>query len=744
MVREVPLLSPICITENILKVKYIRFFTVSAIFVAFAFWIFSVLSSAYMDEQLKESEETITLFTQTVPAELDDVPLWLEGASRFLPNAQILFFPYDDDSEDFIPFDYEHADYCEELLAFWNESKSDEAFLQGIESAYYGEIYRFENYFFAPIMDEEGFFTESLLFIKQSEDISAAGGKFVGLLAALLVLATVIFIVAFGISSFARDAFVGYSVLILFVIAGFFIAYPFFEALRLTFVRDGEFSLYAWKQIFSRDALRALVGSLQLGAFTATVSTFIGFIFAFAVERTSIKGKKFITAMANMPIISPPFSLTLSIILLAGNNGLITNQLLKLENFSIYGLGGLVLVQTICMFPIAFMTLQGILRSIDSTVEDASLDLSATKLQTFFNVTLPLSMPGILSAWLLVFTNSLADFANPLLLAGNFRVLSVEAYIAVTGRNDFGLGSALSIMVLLPTLTAFFLQRYWVEKRSFVTITGKPSLRLTELTTPTVRRIISVFVYAIIIFISLLYLTIVAGCFVKNWGIDYTFTLENIVEGISRGMKSIVDTITLAAIATPIAGILAMITALLLVRKTFIGKRVLEVLLMSPFAVPGTLVGIAYILAFNEPPLVLVGTGAIMVINYIIRELPVGIENGVASLRQIDKSIEEAAYDLGADSPTVFRTIVLPLIRPAFITGMSYTFVRSMTAVSAVVFLISARWYHITMQIYNFSENLRFGLASVLSTVLILIILAVFGLLRILVPDRGNMQKTVS
>jgi iron(III) transport system permease protein len=396
------------------------------------------------------------------------------------------------------------------------------------------------------------------------------------------------------------------------------------------------------------------------------------------------------------------------------------------------------------MFPIAFLTMAGVLEAIDSTLEDASLDLNASRWQTFTRVTLPLAAPGILSSWLLVFTNSLADFANPLLLSGSFRVLSVESYIEVTGMNRLGNGAALSILLLLPTLTAFFVQRAWVAKKSFVVVTGKPSGRLSDLASKPTRIFLLTCVVLTSVFIVSLYGTIVAGCFVKNWGIDYTFTMVNIVEALQRGKAAMLSTMTLAGIATPIAGFIAMIGAVLVVRKRFPGKRVLEALMMTPFAVPGTLIGISYILAFNQPPLLLVGTGAILVICYVIRELPVGLEGGVATLRQIDPSIEEAASDLGADQATVFRTVILPLIRPAFISSMSYTFVRSMTAVSAIIFLISARWYHITIQIYNFSENIRFGLASVLATALIIIVLAVFGLMRVLVKKSENLEKTVT
>jgi iron(III) transport system permease protein len=328
-----------------------------------------------------------------------------------------------------------------------------------------------------------------------------------------------------------------------------------------------------------------------------------------------------------------------------------------------------------------------------------------------------------------------------LILSGDYRVLSVEAYMEVTGMNRLGNGAALSILLLLPTLTAFLVQRTWVSKKSYVTVTGKPSANLTELTSKPVKYTLLTLMIVIVAFLIGLYGTIVAGCFVKNWGIDYSFTLENWTEALQRGKDAILDTTVLATIATPIAGIIAMVAAMIIVRKRFFGKRFMEILLMTPFAIPGTLIGISFILAFNKAPLILVGTAAIIIINYVVRELPVGIEGGVATLRQIDPAIEEAAQDLGADVPTVFRTIILPLIRPAFISSLSYTFVRSMTAVSAVIFLISAQWYHMTVLIYNFSENLRFGLASVLSTTLIIIVLAVFGLMRLLIRENKVLAK---
>lgn len=672
---------------------------------------------------------------------------WLAGLSQTYPGYEFFFtrgLPGEDG--------YEEVGGNPDIAQFWVQNKESPAIAQGLDSVSYLETYILpgsahigptnSTMIMTPVPNANADSAAGLIIIAM--DASRIGG-FISLVNALITIAFALFVLGFGVATFSRDPISGYAILVLFAIVLAFVAFPLFEAVRLTFMKDGKFTLDVWKAILGNvQYLKALWGSVQLGIFTASFSTLIGFLFAFAVSRTSMKGKKLVTALATMPVISPPFSLTLSIILLFGNNGLITKQFLGLKNFSIYGLGGLTLVQTISMFPIAFLTMQGVLQAIDSTLEDASLDLNASRWHTFTHVTLPLAAPGILSSWLLVFTNSLADFANPLLLSGSYRVLSVESFIEVTGMNRISNGAALSILLLLPTLTAFFAQRSWVSKKSFVVVTGKPSMRLSDLASPGTRKALSAFVIIVSVFIVALYGTIVAGCFVKNWGIDYTFTLANIGEALTRGKQALLSTMTLAGIATPIAGLLAMISAVLVVRKKFPGKRLLEGLIMTPFAIPGTLVGISYILAFNKPPLLLVGTGAILVINYVIRELPVGLEGGVAALRQIDPSIEEAASDLGADQATIFRTVILPLLRPAFISSMSYTFVRSMTAVSAIIFLISARWYHITIQIYNFSENIRFGLASVLSTTLIIIVLAVFGLMRLLIRQSEHLEKTVT
>ncbi|MBQ9565420.1 MAG: iron ABC transporter permease [Synergistaceae bacterium] len=732
-----------------MKRKALHFILMMAFVVAVGGWIYTSVRDEFLKQSRAGQRRTVETITAGYPSDTADVEGWLtrmvdEGKSDY-ELALIAGVP--------MPGDEVKARGNAELAELCKTSAADAEFTRGFDNAAYEEIYRSardwrvgekeRTLFFAPALNPRTHEVDGVLVF--AFDTEGERG-FVRMMNMLFGAALLLFAVVVWQMMLSRDPIVGFALSGLFLMVLTFVAYPLFEAVRLSFLENGRFSLEIWKTILqSRDYLDSLLGSLKLGFWTATVSTLVGFLFAFVCTRTNIGFKKVISTMGVLPVISPPFSLTLSIILLFGNNGLVTRALgLTGTGFTIYGLPGLVLVQTMGMFPIAFLTLSGVLQAIDSTYEEAALNLSASRTRTFLSITFPLAVPGLLSAWLLVFTTSLADFANPLLLAGDLRVLSVDSYLEVTGMNRLGHGAALSILLLVPTLMAFLVQRFWVARKSYVTVTGKPSGRITELTTPGVRRFLGGVIFVIVFFLVALYGTIFAGCFVKNWGIDYTFSLENITEALTRSKDALFDTVTLAAIATPIAGIIAMIAALLIVRKKFHGKRLLEMMLMTPFALPGTLVGISYILAFNHAPIILVGTAAIIVINYVIRELPVGIEGGVASLRQIDPSIEEAATDLGADSATVFRTVVLPLVRPAFLSSLSYTFVRSMTAVSAVIFLISARWYHLTVLIYNFSENLRFGLASVLSTVLIIIVFGAFGLMRLLVRENENLMKNVT
>lgn len=542
-----------------------------------------------------------------------------------------------------------------------------------------------------------------------------------------------------------KDSITRITVLIIFTSIALFVLYPLIRVILESLRPDGYFSLSEYRYIFEKEWLRGtFFNSIRLGVIVATTSTIVGYIAAYSLYKVKLPGRGFFRQIVMLPLISPPFMLTISIILLLGRNGLITKKLLGITGYSIYGLHGLVMVQTLGMFPIAYRVLTGVLSRISPELENAALNLGSSKSYVFRSITFPLSIPGVASAWLLVFVTSIADFANPMVIAGNYDVLSVQAYLQFTGMYNIPRGSALAIMLLIPALIAFLVEKYWVSQKSFITVTGKPTGAKQDMVSPITKKLLLGFLSSLTFIILLFYMTVIAGSFFKLWGIDYSLTLEHFKYSWDVGFDSIKDTLILAGAATPFTGLLGMVIAYLVVRKEFYGKHILQFSSLLTFAVPGTVVGIGYVLAFNEKPFLLTGTAFIIILCFIFRNMPVGLEAGIASLKQIDPSIEEASTDLGADSAYTFSKITLPLIKPAFFSGLSYSFVRAMTAVSAIIFLVSARWNHLTTLILAQTEIMRLGAASVLSLILIIIVMTVFYLMGKIVGDDEGLSELMT
>jgi iron(III) transport system permease protein len=511
-----------------------------------------------------------------------------------------------------------------------------------------------------------------------------------------------------------------------------FILYPLFRVIAMSVFSDGHYTFSVLGEVVASWYLRrAFLNSVMMGALTAVFGAIVGFLFAFSLSRADIPLKKFFHIIAIIPIVSPPFIGALSIIMLFGNNGLITWTVLRIKNFQIYGFRGLLIAQVVTFFPVAYITLKGVLESISPTLEDAALDLGGSRWQVFRRVTLPLAIPGIASAMLVLFVETLADFGNPLILAGSqFPILSVQAYLQITGMYDLPKGSALALILLIPSVSVYFLQKYWVSRKQYVTVTGKPTQSSPKIVSPAVKWLLFASCLLIAVFILLIYATILWGAFARVWGSDNSFTLQHFRYVFGVGFKAVKDTLIVAGLSTPLAGILGMVIAFLVVRKEFPGKRFMELSSMLSFAVPGTVIGIGYILAFNNRPLLLTGTLLILLLNFIFRYIPVGIQSGVAILRQVDASIEEAAIDLGANANRTFRKVTLPLMVPAFFSGLIYSFVRAMTAISAAIFLVSSSWHLMTVQIMSQVESGRLGAAAAFSVILVGIILAAILLIR--------------
>ena len=350
----------------------------------------------------------------------------------------------------------------------------------------------------------------------------------------------------------------------------------------------------------------ALWNTMIMGVGTATGSTLLGFLFAYAIARCDMPFRRGVHLLALLPTISPPFAISIAAILLFGRNGFVTAKLLGI-NYGpgmndIYGLDGLVFVQIITFFSVAYLILRGMLERLDPSMEEAAQSLGASRWHIFRTVTLPLLVPGFASAFMLLFVESLADLANPLLIAGSKTVLASQIWVAVAGEHDQVKAAALSVVLLAPTLLVFILQRYWVSRRSYVSVTGKPTgghlgqdprIRWTFITLTTAASLLILALYGMILI----------GSLTKVWGVDYSLDLRHYSAAINRGLKSILDTTYLSAVATPIAGLLGMLAAWLIVRRSFSGRESLDFVSNLGGAVPGTILGVGYIIAFIVAPM---------------------------------------------------------------------------------------------------------------------------------------------
>ena len=547
-----------------------------------------------------------------------------------------------------------------------------------------------------------------------------------------------------------NDPAVAVAVFALWLLLALFVVYPLAALVTRMMVEHGAFTTTGIVAVLTdRHQIRAFWNSLLLALLVGIAGTMVGFLFAFTAARGRLPRMLLtvIDAAVLLPLVSPPFTTAIAMIFSFGPRGLITYDLLGLKGVTVYGLTSTLFSEVLTYFPIAYLTLRPLLAAIDSNVEGMALSLGASRWRVFRTVTLPLTIPGIANAFLLLFAASLADFATPLILAGNnFPVLPTQAYLQITGLFDLRGGAALSFVLLLPALAVFLLQRYWVSRRYYVTITGKgagqtpfdsvaPAARSALLLACALVAIVIVYFYALLLYASV----------VVALGANHTFTLQHYRVIFTDGLKAIRDTLIIAGLAMPLGGLYGILLGYLITKKTFPGRRTMELVSMINYALPGTIVGIAYLIAFNDGPLELTGTALIIVACYVFRYGPTGIRATVALLQQIDKSLEEASQGLGAGSGTTFRRVTLPLITPAFFAGLGVVFIRSMTAISATIFLVSIGWTLITVKILENITELSLGPAaafSVLVVVIVFVAIAILGRVLRLFRAPGSLPAT--
>lgn len=586
---------------------------------------------------------------------------------------------------------------------------------------------------------------------------------------AAYVATSLLFILTTGLArrgAMRGDAFVTGAIGLVVATVTLFVFWPVLEVLfEAALTSDGRYALAPLANRLTTQTIWGLgcfQGQRSCGVFWNSVllativgitTTLLGLAFALLAQRTAFPAKPLLKLVAVLPVITPPFVIGLAIILLFGRNGAVTLFLESAFGIPptrwIYGLPGLVLVQTLAFAPIAFMVLVGVVQGVSPAMEEAAQTLRASRWRVFTTVTLPLIRPGLANSFLIGFVESLADFGNPLVLAGNFNVLSTQIFFAIVGaQSDPGRAAALSMVLLAVCLAAFFLQNVWLGKRAYTTVAGKGDGGIHAPLPRGARWLIYGTAVPWMAFTLIVYAMIVVGGFVENFGRDNSFTLKHYVvtfgidwgqHGIvwaGRAWNSLFTTLQLSALAAPLTAGIGLLTAYLLARQTFAGKQAFEFTTMLSFAIPGTVIGVSYIVAFNVPPLELTGTGIILVICFVFRNMPVAIRAGVATLSQIDKSLDECSLMLRHGSFATLRRVVLPLLRPAIVAALVYSFVRAITSVSAVVFLVSAEYNLATAYIVNRVEVSEYGVAIAYSSALVVIMALGVGLIQLVVGER--------
>ena len=523
------------------------------------------------------------------------------------------------------------------------------------------------------------------------------------------------------------------TIVVLIAFLTLFILYPLAILMVDSVVSDNGISFDVFTRILALPSFdRAITNTLRVGFAVGILSALIGLLFAYVEVYVKLR-TKFMTGLfrvvSMLPVVSPPFVLSLSMIMMFGKKGLITRGLLGIFDNNIYGFWGIFIVQTMSFFPVCYMMLKGLLKNIDPSLEEAARDMGASRWKVFTSVTLPLILPGLGNAFLVSFIESIADFANPMIIGGSYDTLATTIYLQITGAYDKQGAAAMAVVLLSITLLMFVVQKFVLEAKSTSTLSGKATRARMLITDNSVRIPLTILCALVALFVIGMYLCVPYGSFVRSWVSNYELTTKWFEQVFTKyhGLQAFSDSFMLSLIAAPITALLSMIISYLVVKRRFRGRGFIEAVSMLAMAVPGTVLGVGYIRGFSSGVMHtgflqgLYGTGLILIIVFVVRSLPTGTRSGISALRQIDKSIEESAYDMGADSFTVFMTVTLPLIKDSFLSGLVTAFVRSITAISAVILLVTPEFLLITVQINEFAGKGSYGMACAFATILIVI-----------------------
>ena len=546
---------------------------------------------------------------------------------------------------------------------------------------------------------------------------------------------------------------------LLLAVLTFFLLFPVYQICRLSFIKEGMFTLKNYAASFTNPRIfRSLTNSLYVSLVTTVITTVLAFFFAYGLTRTTIPGKGIFYTISTFPLIAPSIIQGLALILLFGRNGLVTRYVLHTD-WNIYGATGIIAAECLYCFPNALFILYTTLSAVDTRLDEAAQSLGASALKTFYKVTLPSAKYGIASAAALSFNLTITDFGVPVVIGGNYSVLATEIYQQVIGMQRFDLGATISVILLIPSVGAFLLN-YYLTKRSYALISGqaRPFLQPSR---PFKKWAFTLYCWIPCIFILIVFATVFLGSFVKTWPYDFSLTFRHfdfpslggsaplwtkfwasVLKGewqsiIAYKYAPIWNSLWVSILVAIGGASLTLLAGYIIEKKKPKGDQVLYTLSVLPAAIPGTVMGLGYILAFNKPYFFIYGTFWIIIINIIICNFTLGVLSSIANLKQIDKSVEEAAVSLGANPITTFTRVVFPLTKTAFFSNMAFFFMRSMTTISAVIFLISAKVKLAAIEIIFLDIDGRTASANAMCTIIIVIVVGMLLVMRLITGKAG-------
>lgn len=516
----------------------------------------------------------------------------------------------------------------------------------------------------------------------------------------------------------------GWTTIGILLLYALFLLYPLSLLLKMAFSDGVHFTLENFAKFFSRKYYSiTLLNSFKVSIAATIASVAVGVVLGYFMSAFKIRGAKLLRMCIVMATMSAPFVGAYAWIMLLGRNGVITESLSRLFGITmpdIYGFNGILLVFVTQLFPLVFLYVQGAMSKMDASLLEASENLGCTGFKRFFKVVLPLISPTVLAGALLVFVRAMSDFGTPMLIGEGYRTFTVILYNEFVGEvsQNKGFASAIAIIAILITMVVYFSQNIVAKKQAF---SMNALHRIEKKKLHGFSNFIVHFITYVVVGISILpQLYVVYTSFQKTSGQIYVdgYSLQSYQDMFSRLGRSIQNTIVIPAVSLLIVVLLAVLIAYVAVRRRNVLSGAVDVISMIPYVIPGTVIGIAMISAFNREPLVLTGSMLIMVVALVVRRLPYTIRSSVAILQQIPLYVEEAALSLGSSKPKAFFTVTLPMMSSGVLSGAILSWVTLISELSTAILLYTGKTQTLTVAIYTQIVRGNYGIASAMATVL--------------------------